>query len=230
MQNLQDDVDSVETVLVFSLNISGFEVDVRSETAFQAPDQMHMTMALTGLGSFEVLQIGTDIYMNVPPLGWIVLSLEDLGTGGSGLADLGLDIATFQDLLSNHGVVDYAALLGGVGDDLEDLGEETVDGGTYRHYRGTIDFADVVASFSDASGTTADLSLEDASGALVFDAWVDTESLLPHKFTASGEFSFGAGSMVFDATMLFTSYNEPVEIPGAPADAIPLAGLLAGLD
>jgi hypothetical protein len=36
--------------------------------------------------------------------------------------------------------------------------------------------------------------------------------------------------MVFDATMLFTGYNEPVDIPGAPADAIPLAGLLAGLE
>ncbi len=46
---------------------------------------------------------------------------------------------------------------------------------------------------------------------------------------ASGEFAFGADSMVFDTTMLFTGYNEPVEIPAPPADAVSLADFFNGL-
>ncbi|MCH7592336.1 MAG: hypothetical protein IH989_06120 [Planctomycetes bacterium] len=60
--------------------------------------------------------------------------------------------------------------------------------------------------------------------------WLDPDGYLPYKLTASGEFPFGIDSMAFDATMFFTGYNESVDIPGAPADAIPLAGLLAGLE
>ncbi len=35
--------------------------------------------------------------------------------------------------------------------------------------------------------------------------------------------------MVFDAEMLFTGYNEPVEIPDAPQDAVSLGELFGGL-
>ena len=65
------------------------------------------------------------------------------------------------------------------------------------------------------------------SGPLALDVWVDPETTLPHRITANGEFAFGADSMVFDATMRFFGYNEPVEIPGAPPDAVPFA-LLGG--
>ncbi len=229
VQSLQGEVDSVETELEFSLNISGFDVEVRSETAFQAPDQMHMTLALTGQGEFEMLLLGTDIYMNVPGQGWIVMSLEELGPDGSDLGDLGVDIATFQDLLSDHSLIDYAALVQGVDGEVEDLGDETIDGATYRHYRGTVDFASLIAAFNDAFDTIPDLDSEDASGPLTFDVWVDPDTYLPYKMTTSGEFDFGAGALVFDAEMLFTSYNEPVEIPDAPQDAVSLSEMFSGL-
>ncbi len=182
-------------------------------------------MTVTGLGEFEMLMLGTDIYMNVPPMGWIIFSLDDVG-----LEELGLDAQTLQDTFSDHSLVDYAALVQSVGGEVEDLGDETIDGGTYRHYRGTVDFADLSGAFNDAVGASEDLNLDDVSGPLTFDVWVDPDSYLPYKLTAGGEFAFGADAMVFDATMLFTSYNEPVDIPGAPADAIPLAGVIAGLE
>jgi hypothetical protein len=34
---------------------------------------------------------------------------------------------------------------------------------------------------------------------------------------------------VFDAELLFTSYNEPVEIPDAPQDAVSLSEMFSGL-
>jgi hypothetical protein len=180
---------------------------------------------ITGVGEFEVLALGSEMYLNVPSVGWISFSIDDVG-----LEEVGLDAVALQKTFSDHSVLDYAALIQGVGGDVEDLGDETLDGATYRHYRGGVDFAALVAAFSDASGASSGLGLDDVSGALTFDVWVDPDSYLPYKLTASGEFPFGIDSLVFDATMLFTGYNDPVDIPGAPADAVPLAGLLAGLE
>lgn len=192
--------------------------------AFQAPDQMHMTMDLTGVGSLEMLMLDRGIHVNIPMQGWVVMSAE-----GVGLAELGLDTGAFQDSLSNHSIVDYGAILDSLGGDVEGLGEETVDGGTYRHYRGTVDFGDIAAAFGDAFDTTEDVDLGSASGPLTFDAWVDPETGLPYVLTATGEFAFGADAMVFDASMRFTEYNEPVEMPGPPEDAVSFSDLFSGL-
>ncbi len=223
-ESFQDEVQSLEADLQFSINVDGLDIVTSAEMAFQAPDQMHMTMTITGLGEFEMLMLGTDIYMNVPPMGWIIFSLDDLG-----LEELGLDAQTLQDAFSDHSFVDYAALVESVDGEVEDLGDETIDGGTYRHYRGTMDLADLSAAFNDAVGASEDLNLDDVSGPLTFDVWVDPDSYLPYKLTAGGEFAYGADAMVFDATMLFTSYDEPVEIPDAPQDAVSLGELFGGL-
>ena len=223
-ESFQEEVQSLEVDLQFVINVGGLDIDSSAEMAFQAPDQMYLTMTASGLGSFEMLMLGTDIYMNVPPQGWIVFSLDDLG-----LEEIGLDAETLQDTFSDHSLLDYGALIQSLSGEVEDLGDETIDGGTYRHYRGTVEFADLSAAFNDAVGASEDLNLNDISGPLTFDVWVEPDSYLPYKLTASGEFAFGADAMVFDATMLFTSYNEPVEIPDAPQDAVSMGELFGGL-
>ena len=65
-ERFQDEVESLESDLQFAINAGGFEIDTSAEMAFQAPDQMHLTMTVTGLGEFEMLMLGTEIYMNVP--------------------------------------------------------------------------------------------------------------------------------------------------------------------
>ncbi len=223
-ESFQDEVQSLESELQFVINVGGLDIGTSAEMTYQAPDQMYLTMTVSGLGEFEMLVLGTDIYMNVPLMGWIVFSLDDLG-----LEELGLDAQTLQDTFSDHSFVDYAALVQSVDGDVEDLGDETLDGATYRHYRGSVEIADVSAAFNDAVGASEGLNLEDASGPLTFDVWVDTDSFLPYKFTVSGEVAFGADAMVFDAELLFTSYNEPVEIPDAPQDVVSLSELFDGL-
>ncbi len=223
-ESFQDEVQSLEADLQFSINVGGLDIVTSAEMAFQAPDQMHLTMAATGVGEFEMLMLGTDIYMNVPSMGWIVFSLDDFG-----LEEIGLDAETLQDTFSDHSLLDYGALVQSVGGDVEDLGDETLDGGTYRHYRGTVEFADFSAAFNDSVGASEDLNLDEVSGPLTFDVWVDPDSYLPYKMTAGGEFAFGADAMVFDVEMLFTSYNEPVEIPDAPQDAVSFGELFGGL-
>ncbi|MCH7999763.1 MAG: hypothetical protein IIA91_09815 [Chloroflexi bacterium] len=223
-ESFQDEVQSLEAELQIVINIGGLDIDTSAEMAYQAPDQMYLTMAVSGLGEYEMLVLGTDIYMNVPLMGWIAFSLDDVG-----LEELGLDAQTLQDTFSDHSLVDYAALVQSVGGEVEDLGDETIDGGTYRHYRGTVEFADLSAAFNDTVGASEDLNLDDISGPLTFDVWVDTDSYLPYKLTAGGEFDYGVDAMVFNATMLFTSYNEPVEIPDAPQEVVSLGELFSGL-
>jgi hypothetical protein len=215
-ESFQQEVESLQMEVEFTMDAGGFIVDSSSKMAFQAPDQMHMTMDFTGLGSFEVLMLGTDIYVDIPMQGWVVMSVDDLGLG-----EMGINVGAFQDSFSNHSIVDYAAIVESLGYDIEDLGEETVDGGTYQHYRGTVDFSAIAAAFGDTFGATEAMDLENTSGPLTFDAWMDPETFLPYVLTATGEFAFGADVMVFDATMRFTGYNEPVEMPGPPEGAVP---------
>jgi hypothetical protein len=226
--SFQQDVQSLQAELDFNVQAGGFPLGGTADMAFQSPDQAHVTMNLGALGSFEMLMLGQEIYINIPGQGWVVLSVEDL-LGGVDASQLGVDAESFQNVLSDHSFVDYQTLIDNLGADVEDLGEETLDGATFRHFRGTLDFAAVAAAFSDAFGATDSLGLDTVSGPLTFDAWLDPETFLPHEITASGEFAFGADSMTFDATMRFFGYNEPVEIPGAPADAVPFSELLAGL-
>ncbi len=220
--SFQQEVESLQMEMSFTMDAGGFVVDSSAEMAFQAPDQMHMTMDFTGLGSFEALMLGKDIYVDVPMQGWVVMSLDDLG-----LQELGVNVGAFEDTFSNHSFVDYAAIIDTLGGDVKDLGTETVDGSTYQHYRGTLDFSAIAAAFGDTFGATDDMGLETAGGPVTFDAWVDPETFLPYVLTATGDFAFGADAMTFDASMRFTGYNEPIEMPEPPEGAVPFA-LLGG--
>ena len=96
-ESFEQDVDSLQAELVFSMNVGGFAVEATSDMAFQAPDQMHATMDLTGLGTFEMLLLGTELYMNMSGQGWVQISLDD-----AGLSEFGLDAATLQDVMTDH--------------------------------------------------------------------------------------------------------------------------------
>src|SRR3990172_5042809 len=207
--SFEQDVNSLQAELLIGIDAGGLKINASSEMAFQAPDQMHATMDLTGLGTFEMLLLGKQLYVNMPGQGWVKISLDD-----AGLSELGLDASTFEKMMTDHSMVDYQALVQGLGGEVDDLGQETLDGGTFRHYRAALDF-----------GATGDLGLSEVSGPLTLDIWVDPDTKLPHKAIASGEFAFGASTMAFDATMRFFGYNEPGEIPAAPAGAVPFAML-----
>jgi hypothetical protein len=221
----QQEVSSLQMEMKFTLNAGDLVVDSTSEMAFQAPDKMHVTMDITGLGSFEALVLGKEVYANIPGTGWVAFSLDDVGVD-----NLGVDVKSFEDVFSHHSFVDIAGIVESLGGDVEDVGEETVDGGTYEHYRGTLDFADLTNAFSDAFNATGGLALLQLSGPLTFDTWVDPDTFLPYVLTATGELTAGAGgtaadAMSFDASMRFTGYNGAVEIPSAPENAVPFAML-----
>ena len=221
-ESFQEDVRSLRADLEATVTIGGFALNASSDLAFQAPDQMHATMELGGLGTFEMLLLGTDLYVNMPGRDWVQISLDDAGLG-----ELGLDAPTLEKFVGDHSMVDYQQLVKSMGGEVEDLGDETLDGDRFQHYRTTLDFRDMAGAFSDAFGAVSNLGLDGLSGPLTLDLWVDPDTTLPHRITANGEFAFGESSMLFEATMRFFGYNEPVQIPGAPPDAVPFA-LLGG--
>src|SRR3990170_873120 len=184
-ERFEQDVNSLQAEVLINLNAGGFAMNASSEMAFQAPDQMHATMDLTGLGTFEMLLLGTELYMNMPGQGWVQISLDD-----AGLSELGLDASTLQNITRDHSLVDYQELVRSLGGEVDDLGEETVDGGTFQHYRAAMDFGEMAGAFSDAFGATSDLGLDSVSGPLTLDVWVDPDTTLPHRITANGEFAF----------------------------------------
>ncbi len=59
-ESFQNEVESLQADLQFAINAGGLEIDTSAEMAFQAPDQMHLTMTVTGLGEIEMLIMGTD--------------------------------------------------------------------------------------------------------------------------------------------------------------------------
>ena len=221
-ESFEAEVNSLQSDLTVAVNAGGFELEANAAMAFQAPARMHMAMELAGLGAFETVLLGTDLYVSMPGRGWVAFSLGD-----EALSEFGLDATTFDKLVSDHSMVDYQRLIDDLGGDVEDMGEETLDDGTFHHYRAALDFRDLAAAFSDAFGATSSLGLDSLKGPVTLDVWLHPDSKLPHRIDARGVFPFGSERLTFNATMRFFGYNEPVEIPGAPPDAVPYA-LLGG--
>lgn len=225
-ESFQADVQSFQARLEMTMDASIFSMDINGDIAFQAPDQIHMTMEIGGEGltlEMQMLILGDQFYVQLPFFGWAVFSPEDIG-----LEDLGFESEMFEDLMENRSLLDYEELIASLGGEIEDLGDEEIDGRTYRHYRGSLSFADAMAVFNDAFGTMEELG--DVDGAMDFDIWVDVETVLPHRMTASGDLVAEGETVTFDMTISFFGYNEPVEIPAPPADATPLMDLLRGLE
>jgi len=238
----QEDVESLQGEMSMEMSLGEMEFGLSGDFAFKSPDQMHMKMEFSGgegeffnlgeLGNIEMLLIGDEIYMNMPFFGgWVVMSLDELG----------VDAQQYRDLLESGSPVDYGSLIEGLGDSVavQDLGEEEVAGHAVRHYRLESDFASLMEAFGGGLGDdlTSDLLPVDAlDGPIVTELWLDTETLLPYKVTASGSFQMGrlsadAGSdeMTFEMTMVITQYNGFVKLPDAPKDAVPLAELGEGM-
>ncbi len=229
-ERFQQEVESLQAEMEFSVESSAFSMGATADFAFQAPNKMHMTMKLnfsdgtatvtdlSELGNIEMLLLGDEVYMNTPFTGWVSMSL----------AEMGADAEQLQSLLSSHSPFDYGAIIEQLGGQVKDMGQESLDGGTYNHYRVTMDLADVMAAISDSLGATDSLPSADLSGPVTLDLWVDPDTFLPHKLTAGGTLQIASEAMVFDMTMRFLDYNQPVEIPAPPPDAQPLQSLFQG--
>jgi hypothetical protein len=229
---------------VFRMSGGGFDADVSGSFSYRAPEDVYMTMhmaasdddALAVLGDmdFEILMLGEQLYMNTPFFGgWVVMSIEDIG----------VDAAQYEKLAANHAPFNYGGLID-VLDDVENLGEEQIEGVTYVHLRLQTDFERAMAAISDSIETTgfdpSTLPVDALSGPLVFDLWVNPDTGLPYRIQAVGDMDVpdgtaetGAalgGPMRFEMRFDFNAFNVNVDIPAAPANAKSFVELFGGGD
>jgi outer membrane lipoprotein-sorting protein len=228
VETFTNDVQSLEGSMKINVAVAGEQVSATGEFAFRAPDAMYMTMSmemgeldLGSFGQFEILLLGDEVYMNNALFGgWVVMSLSDLGVDGESLAGL----------REGRSPISYEELVEAMGPsaEIEVVGEEEVEGRTYTHVRVTTDFASMAEALGEALSNFDSVPLEEISGPLTIDLWIDSESLLPYKLVVSGDLQVpdpagGAGeTMSIDLEMEIEEYNGDVDIPEAPADAKPL--------
>lgn len=232
---LAQDVTSVKADFKLDVTSSAFSMGASGDFALESPDQMYMTMKMTGgtgasaavaqMGDIEILARDGVFYMNSPFTGWISMTM----------ADLGADAETFQKMMSGHSPFDYADMLQKVGGDVTDLGTDQIDGKTYAHVQVTIDMADVVGAFTDALGSTGSsltagaLPADQMSGPIAMDIWVEPTTMLPRRMSATGSFTTGGQPADMVMEFNFSEYNGAVEIPQAPAEAKSLGDIFSAL-
>jgi hypothetical protein len=209
-------VESFRGRFQVAFTADGENVNSGGDIVFQAPDRMHMTMNIGGQ-TFDMLARGSNMYLRVPHQGWYVL-------GG---AALGFSPEALNGYVSNRGLFDYdaqtAGLLG-----ITQLPDEEIDGGSYLHYRGTIDFRNLSSALpSSILDPSVAQSVRTVSGPVQVDLWLDKETRLPRRHTISMNLDMNGQPVTMDMRMAFTEYNGDVTIPDAPDDARPFDALAA---
>jgi hypothetical protein len=217
----QEEIESYRGTFEMSFGSGGLSFGMSGDYVYEAPDKMYMTMEMFG-EEIEMLVILPDMYMKLPGEGWVVFSLDDAG------ADLGIDFQGLLDYAEQRGPVDYSSIVDGL-EDVVLIGDETIDGVAYEHYRGTLDFAslmeDVPADILDPE--LFDMASDVVSG-LTVEVWLEAETQLPYRTVMSMDMG-GLPDVDETITMTITTtsvdYNEPVDIPDAPTDARPISDL-----
>jgi hypothetical protein len=212
------EVDSFRGVMEMEMSFGPMSMEIDGDLVFRAPDASYVTMDMFGQ-QLEVLVYGVNVYMRLPGDDWMMLDL----------ASAGIDLGALEGIAENKGFMDLQALADSLGE-LEELGDDTIDGKTYAHYRAEPDFEDLMAQLPEGF---FDPSLVDQVEGAVdwvnFEFWIDETTELPRRFEMAMEMELEGESssvlMAFD----FLEYNTPVDIPAEPVDAPPFdPGLLGG--
>lgn len=181
---------------------------------------MSMTMDMSSLapGAGTVTQLVTPdaMYMSLPApaqqqvgADWVRVRYADLDE------ELGID---FQQMMSGQATDPTAMLdqLHGVTDDIEDLGEEVIDGITTTHYRATISRDAVIANTPEDSRAGVE-SLFESSGfpaTYAVEVWIDADNLVRRMATA-----MSMQGIDIAATITWSDYGAPVDIQ-VPTESI----------
>jgi hypothetical protein len=194
-----------------------FEMDMRfgdshmgtkGDFAFRSPDTMYMTMNIMG-ETMEYLMVVPDMYMRLPDQGWCVMSGETMGINREAL----------RAYLENRGPVDYAGAVPQL-KNVTQLPDETLDGRTYVHYKGTLDLAQAMEEIPQGIYDPALMEqARDFFEPMDVELWLDKDTYLPHRMNEKMTFNVQGSSMSMDMSMEFSGFNEPVSIPEPPQDA-----------
>jgi tetratricopeptide (TPR) repeat protein len=215
------EVQSFRGRFTMTMGYDDSHLGMQADFAFRAPDTMHMTMAFSAEGTavwddIEALMILPDYYVRIPGEGWYVATAEALG----------LDLDLLQQYWDNRGLVDYGDLAEQL-EGLAQLPDETIDGVDYLHYRGSLDYADLMQDMpEDVFDPGALEQAQDVLEPISVELWLHKETYLPRQMKLGMILNVEGSSLIMDMSMEFFDYNQPVTIPEPPLDAVPLGGIL----
>lgn len=195
-----------------TMDFAGLSIGMDGEYVFEAPNSMYMTISILG-ESIDMLMILPDLYVRVPGEGWYYASAEDVG----------VDWEEFVAYAEQRGPIDFQSIADGLYG-VAQLPDETIDGVTYLRYGGTLDLNEIYQDMPEGLMDPALLG-DSLVGDVHVDLWLYKDSYLPHRV----DITIGFGDLpdmptggAMEMSMVMFDYNEPVDIPDAPANAQPI--------
>jgi hypothetical protein len=139
---------------------------------------------------------------------WIKLDPEQLKQNSM----LG-DLAGPADSASPKTGLEY---LQGLSGDVQELGQEDVNGQTATHYRASIDYAKLVDQLPDASPAARDALTK--LGTVPADVWIDGQDRVVKMHLTMDAGAFGAGAGTAEVTMQLSDFGVPIDVEAPPAE------------
>ena len=187
-----------------------------------------ITVSMPIVGSIEERIVDGVIYMNLGSFPgapddvagkWVKLDPAQLQQGGM----LG-DLAGQADANSPKQGLEY---LQGLSGDVQDLGQEDVNGRTTTHYRASIDYAKVLDQLPNATAEQRDALAK--LGVVPADVWIDDQDRVVKMHFTIDAGSTGAGAGTAELTMEITDFGVPVDVQAPPADETTDLSSLSGV-
>jgi len=102
------------------------------------------------------------------------------------------------------------------------LPDQVVDGVTYLHYEGTLDWAEALEDIPEGMYDPGVMEqVEDVLQPVATEFWLDKETYLPHRTDIEMTFNVEGTDFSMDMSMEYSHYNEPVDIPEPPVGPTP---------
>jgi hypothetical protein len=149
---------------------------------------------------------------------WIKVDLAQLQGGMAG------DLAAQADANSPQRGLEY---LQGLSGDVQDLGQEDVNGVAATHYRASIDYAKVLDQLPNATEAERDAFAK--LGTVPADVWIDGQDRIVKMHMTIDGSTFGAGAGTGELTMELSDFGVPVDVQAPPADQTVDISELTGL-
>jgi len=216
--HFSQDVSSMTGKFTMKFTSGGSSVENQGDYAFESPNRLHMTMDVLGT-KLELLMLPPDFYLYFPDRGWYQIDTNAFG----------INFEELEKYVNSRGPVDYSSIARQI-KGLSQLPDEEIDGKSYLHYGGDVDFSTLADQLPGGIVDPGALeTAKQAVSAVRTDAWVDRDTYLPRRLNMGFNFNPNAGrDFRMDMAMDILQYSQPVDIPAAPSNAHRLSELTSG--
>jgi len=210
--------ESSRFTMDMAFDVEGESVAITADGVMSGDGQNgQITVSMPIVGSIEERIVDGVIYMDLGSFPgapddvagkWVKLDPAQLQQDGM----LG-DLAGQADANSPKQGLEY---LQGLSGDVQDLGQEDVNGRTTTHYRASIDYAKVLDQLPNATAEQRDALSK--LGVVPADVWIDDQDRVVKTHMTIDAGGFGAGAGTAELTMELSDFGVPIEVQPPPED------------